>query len=157
MDPIRRFAVTAAALMLSSLAAVPVAAAADSVDHVRDGRHHEIRTVYYPDDICGPRSGWTTYDVTWQVRITDFGDTYHVSYVETGTYETDFDNPTIDDYSSQFTEAAQVSLTKGGVAVTTNMFHDFPGSIMIRTRLVLVEKDGTVLVDRDVFDVSGCP
>ena len=157
MRPIRRVAAVAAAIVVSSLLAAPVAAAARTVDQIRDGGHHEVSTVYYPDDICGPRSGWTTYDVTWHLRVQDFGDTFNATYVETGTYTTDLDDPAFDDYSSQFTGAVHVNVTKSGVAVTTDLWHDFPGSITIRTSLVFVVRDGAVQVDREVFYVSGCP
>ena len=146
-----------AATMIASISAVPGAAAGTAIDHFSDDAHHEVSTVYYPDDICGPRSGWTTYDVTWHVRVTASDTGYHVTYVETGTYATDFDDPALQDSSSQFTETLHVNITPGGVSVATDVQHDFPGTIRIRARLVFVERGGVVHVDRDILEVSGCP
>ena len=152
-----RWAVLAASTIIGGLAAAPSAMAAGPIDHVRDGGHHEISVAYYPDDICGPRSGWTTYDVTWHVAVTSSDTGASLTYVGTGTYATDFDDPAIEDYASQFTETQHVNYTPGGVVVATDLEHDFPGSITIHVRLVAVEVDGVVRVDREILDVSGCP
>ena len=154
---LRGVAAMLAVLGLAAMAGAPVAAAGSKVDHVREFRHHKIREVYYPDDICGARSGWTTYDITWHLVVTNLGDDYHASYVETGTYTTDLDDPAFDDYTSQFTEAVHVNLTRGGTSATAVLFHDFPGTVTIKTQAVLIVVDGEVRVDRQVFDVSGCP
>ena len=76
---------------------------------------------------------------------------------ESGRYETDFDDPSIEDYSSQFTEAGHFNITPGGVVVYTMQFHDFPGTIDIRQHVVFVESNGSVKVERDDLTVTGCP
>ena len=123
----------------------------------RDGGHHEVSTVYYPDDICGPRSGWTTWDVTWHLRVTDLGDAFQATYTETGKYSTDLDDPAFQDYTSQYTEVVHFTGTRGGAAINVVQFHDFPGTIRIRARLVFVANDTGVHVDRDILEVTGCP
>jgi hypothetical protein len=150
-------AALAALTLAGTLAVVPTVAAAGPIDHLRDGDHHEVSVVYYPDDICGPRSGWTTYDVTWHVGVTSSDDAYHLTYVENGTYAIDFDDPAIADATSQFTDAQHVNFTPGGVFVATDLEHDFPDTVRIRLQLVAVEQGGVVRVSREILDVSGCP
>jgi hypothetical protein len=138
------------------MAASPVFAASPIVT---DGasEHSEIRTVYFPDDICGPRAAWYTIEVTWHWHLTDLGDGYSFVYTETGTYHVDFDDPRIEDIDSQFTEAFHETATRGGTIVSTEQFHDFPGTITIRVHVMVVEVDGELRVDRVVNDVEGCP
>ena len=151
----RSVAIVTAALAL--LAASASSAWATPPELIRDGQHHEVTTRYFPDDICGARSGWTTFDMTWHLRVTAFENTYQANYVETGTYSTDLDDPAFEDYTSQLTEAVHLNLTKGGTAITTVQQHDFPGSIRIRVQVVFVAGVDGVRVDRDILEVSGCP
>lgn len=138
------------------LVTAPVSAA-DPVTHVHESGKKEIHTEYFPDDICGPRAGWTTFVVTWRFHITDLGDSLHVNAGETGRYTTDFDDPAIEDYKSQFTEAVSFNITRGGTVTFNLQFHDFPGDIKIHVKLVFVEVGGQVMVERDVLRVEGCP
>ena len=87
----------------------------------------------------------------------DLGDSLHVSYTETGSYATDFDDPAIDDYASQFTEAQHFNLTRGGTVTWTEQFHDFPGTIQIKSHVTFVEVDGEARVDLSTLEVTGCP
>jgi hypothetical protein len=145
-----------AAAAASGLA--PMAAAASPVFHLRDSGHQEVSREYYPDDICGPRSGWTDYVVTWHVAITSLSDdTFNFVYGETGTYHTDFDDPSIPSYDSQFTEAQHGTATLGDTLVFTNQFHDYPGTIQIRSHITFVQVGDEIEVNRDAEYVSGCP
>ena len=147
-------ALAALALLLATTA---VASAAGPIDQGRDARHKEVKVEVYGDDICGDRANTTTYTVTWRVHWVEFADSVHFSYTETGRYVTDFDDPSIMDYESQFTEASHFDMTRGGTVTATEQFHDFPGSIQIKTHAVFAEVDGTVRVDRYSIDVTGCP
>jgi hypothetical protein len=144
------------ALAGALLAVTPVAAASPVV-HTRDSAQKETYSVYFPDDICGPRAGWTTFVLTRLLHVTDLGDSLHVTAIDTGRYSTDFDDPAIEDYESQFTEALHVNMTRGGTVTFNYEFHDFPGDITIRGQTVFVEIDGQVMVDRESFRVDGCP
>jgi hypothetical protein len=138
------------------LLATPVSAASP-VTHTRDSAQKEVYSVYFPDDVCGPRAGWSTFVLTRVLHIVDMGDSVHLTAIDTGRYTTDFDDPAIEDYKSQFTEALHFNLTRGGTVTFNYEFHDFPGDITIRGQTVFVEHDGVVLVDREVFRVDGCP
>ena len=125
--------------------------------HFRESNHKFVNTVYFPDDICGPRAGWTTFVVTDHLVVTDLGDSVHVVFGENGRYTTDLDDPAFADYSSQFTDAFHFNLTRGGTEVATEQFHDFPGTIRIRVHINFVAVDGEVRVDRESLSVTGCP
>lgn len=144
-----------AALMVT--VALPVQSAGAKPTIERTIVHKEVKTVYFPDDICGDRAGWTTFTVTYRFIVMDHGNSLHVVFGETGRYVTDFDDPSIEDYSSQFTEAGHFGLTPGGTVVVTSQFHDFPGSIQIHERVVFVEAAGSVKVDSYDLTVTGCP
>jgi hypothetical protein len=144
------------ALVLTLLAAPT--AAASPVLHAGESAHREASTVYYPDDICGPRSGWTDYIATFQWKYTERADgTFNFVYVENGTYHTDFDDPTIPSYDSQFTGTQHGTVTRGGTAIFTSQWHDFPGSITIREQIIFVQVGDEVRLDRDILVVDGCP
>jgi hypothetical protein len=145
------------ALVLWVFAVAP-ASAASPVLHAGDGAHRQADTVYYPDDICGPRSGWTDYVITFQWKYLERADgSFNFASVETGTYHTDFDDPTIPSYDSQFTESQHATVTPGGTWIYTRQAHDFPGSITIREQVVFVQVGDEVKLDRDILRVDGCP
>ena len=153
-----RTRLTALGLMVAgALLAATTVAAASPVDNARDSAQKETYSVYFPDDICGRRAGWTTFVLTRLLQITDLGDSVHVTAIDTGRYSTDFDDPAIEDYESQFTEALHFNLTRGGTVTYNYEFHDFPGDITIQGQTVFVEVDGQVMVDRESFRVEGCP
>src|SRR5262245_42876101 len=152
-----RRGLVAVAVLGLALATTAPAAAGNPPVHERDGGHKEVTVHYFPDDICGPRASWVTVTVTWHLRITDLGDSWHLAYGETGTYVADYVDPATPDYESQFTNAVHINLTRGGTFVYTDQWHDFPSPIVIRSHVVFVERDGVVQVDRVIDRVSGCP
>lgn len=145
----------AAVLIAPFVLAGPAMAAGPLIIH--ESAKKEVTTLYFPDDICGPRAGWTTFVETWRFHATDLGDSLHINAGETGWYTTDFDDPSIDDYRAQYTEAVAFNLTRGGTATFNSEYHDFPGDIRIHEQIVFHEVDGEVLVEREVFRVTGCP
>jgi hypothetical protein len=157
LHPFVRRAIVGLAVLGLALATTAPASAGSPVAHERDGGHKDVTVHYFPDDICGPRASWVTVTVTWRLRITDLGDSWHLVYGETGTYTADYVDPATPDYKSQFTNAVHINLTRGGTYVYTDQWHDFPSPIVIRSHIVFVEVDGEVRVDRFVDDVSGCP
>jgi hypothetical protein len=145
------------ALAVCILAAGPVVAASP-VAHAGSSAHREVSTVYYPDDICGPRAGWTTAVVSYHWQYLERSDgSFNFSFVETGTYHTDFDDPTIPSYDSQFTGAQHGTVTRGSTQIFTSQWHDFPGSITIHEQMLFVQVGDEVKLDRDDLRVDGCP
>jgi hypothetical protein len=159
LNRIQRMVVLGAAFALVlSVGPVGPVAAASPVLHAGSSVHREVELVYYPDDICGPRSGWSEVVTTVQWKYTERPDgTFNNVYVETGTYHTDFDDSTIPSYDSQFTGAQHATITRGGTQISTFEWHDFPGSITIREHVTFVQVRDEVRVDRDDLHVDGCP
>jgi hypothetical protein len=137
--------------------ALTAGSASAAVIHTKQSTRDVVRTEYFPDDICGPRAGWTTFVTSSHLEVTDLGDSVHVAFGEHGTYATDFDDPRIADYTSRFTDAQQFTITRGGTVVFTEQWRDFPGTIRIHEHIVFVEVDGDVRIDSDVLSVTGCP
>lgn len=142
---------------LTMLAAAPAQAAGSKPPIDKTIVHKEVKVEEFTDDICGDRANSTTFTTTWRLIVKESGDGLSVVFGESGRYETDFDDPSIEDYSSQFTEAGHFNITPGGVVVYTMQFHDFPGTIDIRQHVVFVESNGSVKVERDDLTVTGCP
>jgi hypothetical protein len=137
--------------------ALTAGSASAAVIHTKQSTRDVVRTEYFPDDICGPRAGWTTFVTSSHLVVTDLGDSVHVAFGERGTYSTDFDDPSIPDYTSRFTDAQHFNITRGGTVVFTEQWRDFPGTIRIHEHIVFVEVDGDVRIDSDVLSVTGCP
>jgi hypothetical protein len=77
---------------------------------------------------------------------------------ETGTIFVDFDEPSIPDSSSQFTNIFQKNLTRGETLVVTETFHQcFETDLRVSYRLHLTEVDGTPRVSKEIIKVTGCP
>jgi len=143
--------------LVGTILAVGPAAAATQVTTGHDFVLKQVTTEYFPDDICGPRAGWTTFVLTSHTHWTDQGDGYHFTHGETGTYTTVFDDPSIPSYQSQSTDAFVFNMTRGQTVTYNDEFHDFPGTITIHTQTVFTEVNGQVVVDREVLRVDGCP
>jgi hypothetical protein len=152
-----RFIVGAAvgALVLGVLGTATSAAASNGTTVV----HGITFTEFFPDDICGPRASYVTF--TFQNQITHLTQrpdgTFNFVSVSTGNYHVDFVDPTLADQDSHQTDAIHAAVTPGGVTVFDEQFHDHPTGLRISQHIVFTEVDGKVVVDRDVFSVTGCP
>jgi hypothetical protein len=146
------------AVLALLLQAGPAAAGQGPVQHAGGSSHKVVDLTYHPDDICGPRSGWTETTVTSQWKYTELPDgSFNFVFVETGTYHTDFDDPAIPSYDSQFTGAEHGTITRGGTSIHTSQWHDFPGTITIFEQILFVQVGDVVKLDRDDLRVDGCP
>ncbi len=143
---------------LLALLAVPAHAAAPA-EKTTVVVHGLTYSLFFPDDICGPRAGTTTFTIRTQVlHLTEEQDgTFNGTYVDTGTYHVDFVDPAIADQDSQFTTTVHHTFTPGGVEVLTTTFHDFPTGIRIWVRFHGTAVDGRIIIEREVFKVTGCP
>jgi hypothetical protein len=143
---------------LSALLAVPAhgAAPAEKTTVVVHGLTY---SQFFPDDICGPRASTTTFTIrTRVVRSTEEQDgTFNVTFADTGTYHVDFVDPAIADQDSQFTHTAHHAFTPGGVEIFNTTFHDFPTGIMIWERVHATFVNEQLVIEREVFKVTGCP
>lgn len=121
--------------------------------------HGLTYSVFFPDDVCGPRAGTTTFSVRTRVlHATEEQDgSFNAKFIDTGTYHVDFVDPAIADQDSQFTYSIHHAFTPGGVEVLTETFHDFPTGVRIWERFHATVVDGRIVIEREVFKVTGCP
>jgi hypothetical protein len=139
------------------LVATPASAARPETWTVVD--HDVTFTEEFPDDICGDRANTTTFTrKVEQVHLTAHRDgtfTYHD--VAVVTYTSDYVDPSIPDVTGRLTEVNRFTFTRGEVFTATTTFHDFFGDVRIFVRFHLTDVGGTIRVEREVLDVSGCP
>jgi hypothetical protein len=151
--------VLALAAVLAPLAVASPADAAATRFTVVD--HGTTFTEFFPDDICGDRASTTTFVRTVEqvhlTRMPDGGFSYHD--VTVFTYHADYVDPTLPDLDGRGTEVNSFVLTPGdNTFINTVAYHDFFGDVRIHERAHLTElRDGTVVVDREILDVTGCP
>ena len=134
---------------------------------VRDHRTEYVQVV--TDDVCGDvgggqglRAGTFTLVQTGHFFVTSFEDRVRVSDVETGTYSYDFDDPSIPDVSGyRYTSPFAAVVNRNEDLILTENQHEFlpgsPNGITISFRLHVTWHDGEPIVQREYFNVTGCP
>jgi hypothetical protein len=154
MRTLTRLALLTLALFLAS--ALPAAADSDNRTVVSRGFTH---TEFFPEDICGPRATTVTFTETmFQSQYVERADgSWSFRDVATVTYEIDFVDPALSDYSGRLTEVNHFILTPGDTFIVTNTYQDFGGDLKIWERLNIKEVGGEVLVERAILKVTGCP
>jgi hypothetical protein len=154
MRTLTRLALLTLALFLAS--ALPAAADSDNRTVVSRGFTH---TESFPEDICGPRATTVTFTETMsQSQYVERADgSWSYRDVAKVTYEIDFVDPALSDYSGRLTEVNHYILTPGDTFIVTNTYQDFGGDLKIWERLNIKEVDGEVLVERAIVKVTGCP
>ena len=147
---------------LALLAALPLLALAMPAD-ASEARtvvdHGFTHTEFFPDDICGARASTVTFTATMaQWKIVERADgTWSYRDVAVVTYDVDFVDPELSDYSGRLTEVNHYIVTPGDTFVVANTYHDFGGDLKIWERLNFKEVKGDVVVDREIMKVTGCP
>jgi hypothetical protein len=145
--------------LLAALPLLAVALPADASDARTVVTHGFTHTEFFPDDICGERASTVTFTETLsQWKFVERADgTWSYRDVAVVTYDVDFVDPELSDYSGRLTEANHYILTPGDTLVVANTFHDFGGDLRIWERLNLKVVKGDVVVDREIIKVAGCP
>jgi hypothetical protein len=143
-------------LALLLVAAVP-AEASNNRTVVSHGFTH---TEFFPDDACGPRASTVIFTAKMaQSKLVDRADgTFSFRDVAVVTYDVDFVDPALADYSGRLTEVNHFILTPhGNTFHALGTFHDFGGGLKIWQRLNFKVVNGEVVVDREIVKVTGCP
>ena len=134
---------------------------------VRDHKAEFVQVV--TDDVCGDvsggqglRAGTFTLVETGHFFFTSFEDRVRVSDVENGTYSYDFDDPSIPDVSGyRYTSPFTAVVNKNEDLILTENQHEFlpggPNGITVSFRLHVTWHDGAPIVEREFFNVTGCP
>lgn len=151
-------------------AGVPgVAAAAPAIEKYvfRDHRYEYVEVV--TDDACGDiaggqglRAGTFSLVENGHRTLWVYEDHFLFIDVENGVYSYDFDDPSIPDISGvRYTSPTRYVLTRSGNEMyTENQVEFLPGSpdgIRIRIRVNFQWRDGLPFIEREVFEVTGCP
>ena len=138
------------------LAAVPPAQAAAAATTVTRGYSH---TEFFPDDICGPRASTVTFtERMLQSQYVERADgSWSYRDVSVVTYDVDFVDPSLADYSGSLTEVNHYIFRAPDSFVATNTYHDFGGGLKIWERLNFKVVNGEPTVDRELLEVTGCP
>jgi len=149
---------TRLALLTAALFLIPSlpAQASDNGTVVTHGFTH---TEFFPDDICGARASTVTFTATvaqWK-DVERADGTWSHRDVSAVTYEVDFVDPALSDYSGRLTEVNHAIFTPGDTFIVTNTFHDFGGGLKIWQRLNSKVVGDEVVVEREIFKVTGCP
>jgi hypothetical protein len=121
--------------------------------------HGFTHTEFFPEDICGPRASSVTFTAKmaqWQYVERADG-TWSWRDVSQVTYEVDFVDPALVDYSARLTEVNHYIMTPGDTFIVSNTYHDFGGGLKIWERLNIKDVKGDVVVDRGILKVTGCP
>ena len=143
--------------------------AAGPTEQIRTRDHKAEYVQVVTDDVCGDvggglglRAGTFTLVETGHFFLTSFEDRVRVSDVETGTYSYDFDDPAIPDvsgyrYTSPFTAVVN---RNEDLILTENQHEHLPGSpngITVSFRFHVTWHGGEPIVEREFFNVTGCP
>jgi len=99
---------------------------------------------------------------TGNTTITVFADRFQVIDVENGTYSYDVDDPSIPDVSGyRYTSPFKVVANKTDNVLVTEILQEHlpghPDGIRIWFRHHLTWKDDAPVVEREFFNVTGCP
>jgi hypothetical protein len=153
MRTLNRLALLTALPLLASALAAQASATSTVVTH---GFTH---TESFPDDICGARASTVTFTATMaQWRDVERSDgTWSHRDVSVVTYDADYVDPSVPDFSGRLTEVNHYIFTPGDTFVAANTFHDFGGDLKIWQRLNFKVVNGEVVVDREIIEVTGCP
>jgi len=121
--------------------------------------HGFTHTETFPEDICGDRASVVTFTSTVsQSRFVERPDgSWSYRDVSPVTYEVDFVDPDLTDYSARLTEVNNLIFTPGETFIVTNTYHDFGGDLKIWERTNFKVVNGEVLVDRFLLKATGCP
>ena len=168
--PTHRRVLLEAALAVLAAGALPLhAAAAPPLERIVVRNHQLEYTEVVTDDVCGDvsgglglRSGTFHLVETGHFMLWFFEDSFLLSDVENGTYSYDFDDPSIPDVSGyRNTSPTTYVLTKSGnenyIENQVEFLPGVPGGIRIQFRISVHWRDGVPSVEREYFNVTGCP
>ena len=74
-----------------------------------------------------------------------------------GSYDVNFVDPDLTDYSGRLTEVNNLILTPGETFIITNTYHDFGGDLKSWERTNVKVVNDEVILDRFLIKATGCP
>jgi hypothetical protein len=151
----RRLTTAALSLLVALLVAAPAAhAAPPQVVHEQTIRF-ETETL---ETVCGDTA---VFDRSGKTTFTFVGRSQDVSLwtaINQGTYTMTFQDPSLGVVEGRWVDAETVHATPGGAFTFGFVLNERSGEIRIHeTMTFVVSADGTIRVQNETFDFSGCP
>jgi hypothetical protein len=151
----RRLTMAALSLLVALLVAAPAAhAAPPQVVHEQTIRF-ETETL---ETVCGDTA---VFDRSGKITFTFVGmseDVFLWTAVNRGTYTVTFQDPSLGVQEGRFGDSEIVHATPGGTFTFSFINNERLGEVRIHeTVTFVVSADGTIRVQNETFDFSGCP
>jgi hypothetical protein len=151
----RRLTTAALSLLVALLVAAPAAhAAPPQVVHEQTIRL-ETETL---ETVCGDTA---VFDRSGKITFTFVGrseDVFLWTAVNRGTYTLTFQDPSLGGVQGRWVDSETVHATPGGAFTFSFVINERFGEVRIHeTVTFVVSADGTIRVQNDTFDFSGCP
>jgi hypothetical protein len=151
----RMAAVLIALLSLTLLTAGAAQAAPPEVDH-----HQELEArTETALNICGDLAVFD-FNVKGSITMVEQvpGEVFHFHATWVGAYTVTFLDTSLGVWESTVREAISAQATPGGTFVFRTILNSHEGPVRIHETIAfVVGQDGTIRVDRYIFDVVGCP
>jgi hypothetical protein len=151
----RRLTTAALSLLLALLVAAPAAHAAPPQVIHEQTIHLETETL---ETVCGDTA---VFDWSGTETFTFVGrseDVFLWTAVNRATYTVTFQDPALGVQEGRFIQAESVHATPGGTFTFRFVINERSGEIRIHgTVTFVVSADGTIRVQNETFDFSGCP
>jgi len=151
----RRLTTAALSLLVALLVAAPAAHAAPPQVVHQQTIHLETETL---ETVCGDTAvfDWSGTDTFTSVDMTD--GLYFWVLVSRATYTVTFQDPSLGVQEGRFIQSESVRATPGGTFSFSFVINERLGEVRIHeTVTFVVSADGTIRVQNETFDFSGCP
>jgi hypothetical protein len=156
MRPLSRRLTTAAlSLLLALLVAAPAAHAAPPQVIHQQTIHLETETL---ETVCGDTAvfDWSGTETFTFVGMSE--DVFLWTAVNRATYTVTFQDPSLGVQEGRFSQTESVHATPGGAFTFSFVINERSGELRIHgTMTFVVSADGTIRVQNETFDFSGCP
>jgi hypothetical protein len=156
MRPVSRRLTTAAlSLLVALLVAAPAAHAAPPQVVHEQTIHLETETL---ETVCGETAvfDWSGKDTFTFVGMSE--GVFFWTAVNRGTYILTFQDPSLGVQEGRFSGMESVRATPGGTFTFSFVINERQGEVRIQgTVTFVVSADGTIRVQNETFDFSGCP
>jgi hypothetical protein len=151
----RRLTMAALSLLVALLVAAPAAHAAPPQVVHEQTIGFETETL---ETVCGDTA---VFDRSGKITFTFIGmseDVFLWTAVNRGTYTVTFQDPSLGVVEGRWVDSETVHATPGGAFTFSFVINERSGEVQIHgTMTFVVSADGTIRVQNETFDFSGCP
>jgi opacity protein-like surface antigen len=151
----RRLTTAALSLLVALLVAAPAAHAAPPQVVHEQTIHLETETL---ETVCGDTAVFDFSGTDTFTLVDMTGGLYSWVLVSRGTYTLTFQDPSLGVQEGRFSQAESLRATPGGAFTFSFVINERQGDVRIHeTMTFVVSADGTIRVQNETFDFSGCP